>query len=346
MPSHQFYMSRCLHLAAMGFGAVAPNPMVGAVLVYQGRIIAEGYHHRYGTAHAEVDCITRLPQAARHLLPLSTLYVNLEPCSHHGKTPPCADMIIAQGIRRVVIGASDPNPLVSGRGIAKLKADGIEVIVPILEQDCHALNKRFYTFHQRHRPYIILKWAQSRDGYMAPTGQQPYWLTSDISRILVHRWRAEEQAILIGATTAIQDDSLLTARLWQGGTDPIRILIDPSLRVPATARLFAPSRSVTVYNSLRTDTEGHISWVQTPSPLSVAAILTDLYSRGIVSVLVEGGRVTLDHFIASGLWDEARVLTAPVSLGAGLPAPVVSGSATQVAHIGIDTLQVFIHSRP
>jgi diaminohydroxyphosphoribosylaminopyrimidine deaminase / 5-amino-6-(5-phosphoribosylamino)uracil reductase len=344
MSDHDRYIGRCIELASHAAGYTHPNPMVGAVLVHAGEIISEGYHRAYGQAHAEVDCLERLPQSMQYLLPQSTLYVNLEPCSHHGKTPPCADMIIARGIRQVVVGALDPYPLVAGQGVHRLRKAGIDVVTPVLEPDCRVLNKRFYTLHELHRPYIILKWAQSADGYLAPLDHQPYWLTCATSRTLVHKWRATEQAILIGAQTAIIDDPQLNTRLWAGGRSPIKILIDPMLRVPLSARLYSDEQRVIVYNTIKTDTCGHIDYQQVDMTHGLASMLADLHSRNIASVMIEGGAATLQHFIDAGLWDEARVFTTPSLLGKGLAAPRLSTIAIDTQLVDIDSLSIFLNS--
>lgn len=225
---NEFYMQRCLELAAMGAGQVAPNPMVGAVLVHQGRIIGEGYHRQYGQAHAEVNCVNSVAEEERSLIPLATMYVSLEPCAHHGKTPPCADLIVAQGIKQVVIGCMDTFSAVAGKGIEKLEKAGIKVETGVLEAECRQINRRFFTFHEQQRPYIVLKWAQSRNGLVAGAGGVPVRISNKYSDRLVHKWRSEEMGILAGTRTAINDNPRLNNRLWTG-KDPVRIIIDLSL---------------------------------------------------------------------------------------------------------------------
>ena len=343
MLSHQHYMSRCLHLAAMGLGAVAPNPMVGAVLVFQGRIIAEGYHHRYGAPHAEVNCINNVKPEDLQLLPQATLYVNLEPCSHYGKTPPCADFIIDKKIGSVIIGSTDPNPQVAGMGIAKLKAAGIEIIGNVLEQDCDFLNRRFLTYHKKKRPYIILKWAQSADGFIAPTDKTQLWLTNEFAQQRVHQWRTQEQAILVGTNTTLIDNPKLTARLWQG-TQPTRLIIDLDLKVPTTHHIYNDEAKTIVYNLLKNETIGNIIYQKVASPPTLLTnIIADLYSREIQSVIVEGGAFTLQQFIDAGLCDEARVFTASKTIINGIKAPPINNSKLiSEENIKDDQLKIYL----
>jgi len=336
-------MSRCLDLAIQGLGAVSPNPMVGAVLVHEGRIIGEGYHEQYGRAHAEVRCINNVKEQDKPFIKESILYVSLEPCAHHGKTPPCADLIIANDIKHVVIGSSDPNPLVEGRGIAKLHNAGIEVTEHVLERECDFLNRRFMTFHTKHRPYIILKWAQSADGFFAPQEQRQQWLTNDYSRKLVHRWRTEEDAILIGTNTALIDDPQLTARLWDG-RNPVRILIDMDLRVPPDSRIFNDDAMTIVYNGLKEGLEHGIVYVRATRDGLPQQIASDLYHRHVQSIIIEGGAYTLGQFIAAGLWDEARIFTSQSLLSAGIPAPQIEGAISDEQKLLDDTL-VIKHNR-
>ena len=335
-------MSRCIDLAAMGFGAVAPNPLVGAVLVHQDRIIAEGYHHCYGEAHAEVDCIKILKTEDINVLPHATLYVNLEPCSHHGKTPPCADLIIEKKIGTVVIGSTDPNPIVAGKGIAKLKAAGIEVIEHVLEQECDFLNRRFMTYHQKKRPYIILKWAQSADGFIAPIDKTQLWLTNEYSQKRVHQWRTQEQAILVGTNTAIIDNPKLTARLWQG-TNPIRLLIDLNLKVPANNHIYNEEAKTIVYNLTKEETHQYIIYKKIKDKDTLLVdIMTDLYTREVQSVMVEGGAYTLQQFIQANLYDETRVFTAPNTIINGIKAPTIRGKLISEEKINEDLLKIYL----
>jgi diaminohydroxyphosphoribosylaminopyrimidine deaminase/5-amino-6-(5-phosphoribosylamino)uracil reductase len=343
MPSHEVYMSRCLGLAVMATGSVSPNPMVGAVLVHEGRIIGEGYHEQYGQPHAEVNCINSVAEGEKHLIKDAIIYVSLEPCAHHGKTPPCADLIIEHGIRQVVTGSHDPNPLVAGQGIVKLRNAGIEVTARVLRQQCDFVNRRFITFHTQHRPYIILKWAQSADGYFAPDGNKQQWLTNEYSQKLVHKWRTEEDAILVGTRTALIDDPMLTARLWEG-KNPVRILIDMDLKVPLTSKMYNDDALTIVYNSQKEGLEYGTLYIKIISGETVPQqIASDLYSRKMQSILIEGGAYTLMQFIAAGLWDEARILTSPATLGSGIRAPYVSGIVCEKTNILEDTVTITLN---
>ncbi|MBS1618005.1 MAG: bifunctional diaminohydroxyphosphoribosylaminopyrimidine deaminase/5-amino-6-(5-phosphoribosylamino)uracil reductase RibD [Bacteroidetes bacterium] len=338
-------MSRCLELAVMGMGSVSPNPMVGAVLVHEDRIIGEGYHEQYGQAHAEVNCLKSVKPEDRHLIGDSTLYVSLEPCSHHGKTPPCADLIIDNQIKKVVTGSHDPNPLVSGRGIARMRAAGIEVIENVLREECDDLNRRFITFHTKHRPYVILKWAQSAEGNMASQEEKQVWLSDEYSKKLSHKWRTEEDAILVGARTAIIDDPQLTARLWEG-RNPVRVLIDRHLRVPETARILDEDAMNIIYNICKEGLEnGNVYFGLRPNENVVEQILHDLHKRSIASVIVEGGAYTLNEFIKAGIWDEARIIHTPVSLPGGIAAPHINGKLIKEEKLDNDTLLIKMNDR-
>jgi diaminohydroxyphosphoribosylaminopyrimidine deaminase / 5-amino-6-(5-phosphoribosylamino)uracil reductase len=320
-------MHRCLELALLGNGHVAPNPMVGAVLVHSGRdtgeqrIIGEGYHQQYGKAHAEVNCIAAVKEEDKHLIAESTMYVSLEPCAHHGKTPPCADLIVRVGIRRVVVGCRDPFPLVNGKGIEKLRAAGVEVVAGVLEAECVAMNKRFFTFNTLHRPYVVLKWAQSVDGFIAGTMGRTF-ISNEFTNRLVHKWRATEAAILVGTGTALLDDPALNARLWTG-PDPIRLVIDKELVLPPSLRLFDGKVRTVVFNFLRHEEEGMVQYYQVADDSSLIHQLSvALHRLKIQSVLVEGGARLLQSFIDADCWDEARVITnGELELPGGLPAP-------------------------
>jgi diaminohydroxyphosphoribosylaminopyrimidine deaminase/5-amino-6-(5-phosphoribosylamino)uracil reductase len=306
---HETYIKRCIQIAKNGLPAAIPNPSVGALLVHNNTIIAEGYTSAYGGAHAEVNCIAFAKAQTPDLIPTSTLYVTLEPCSHFGKTPPCANLIIDSGIKKVVIGTLDPFAKVAGRGIKKLREAGIDVTVGILEKECYIINRRFFTYHEKKRPYIILKWAQSQDGFIAPlekNEQKPVWITNQYSRQLVHKWRSEEQAILVGANTVIVDNPSLTTRDWEG-TSPIRVVIDVQGNLTKDFAVFNNySRTITI------DT------------LDPQEICKTLYKENIQSVIIEGGSKTLARFIESNLWDEARIFTGPIHLKDGIKAPVLS----------------------
>lgn len=291
------YMRRCLQLAANGLGRVRPNPLVGCVIVKDGRIISEGFHQEYGHNHAERNAILR--QLSTFNFQLSTLYVNLEPCSHYGKTPPCADLIVERGIRRVVCCNDDPNPLVAGRGFAKLEAAGIEVKRHVLEKEGRKLNRRFFTFMEQQRPYVILKWAESADGYLAPAASGPYWLSTQRQNRLNHRWRTEEAAILVGSETYLQDSPTLTPRHYLGPA-PQPVVLDRRNRLTVV-----PSH-----------------WLHLHCQ-TIPEVLHELYEAKLQSVIVEGGRKILAAFIESGLYDEVRILRSPQTLGNGLPTPAI-----------------------
>jgi diaminohydroxyphosphoribosylaminopyrimidine deaminase / 5-amino-6-(5-phosphoribosylamino)uracil reductase len=326
--SHEIFMKRCLELAIRGLGSVAPNPMVGAVLVHKGNIIGEGYHQEYGKSHAEVNAINSVRDQS--LLKESTLYVNLEPCAHMGKTPPCADLIVRKGIPNVIIGTSDPNPLVAGRGIEHLKKNGVNVEQDILTEDCLELNKRFFSFHQKNRPYIILKWAQTSDGFIdtirkpgEPIGVN--WISNSLSQMLVHKWRAEEQAILIGTNTVLTDNPQLTVRLWEG-RNPIRIIIDWNLRIPDTVAVFDQVTSTYVFNHRKKGKDSNTEWVQVEmKDKGMEPVLGWLYNREILSLIVEGGKEMLEYFIANRFWNEARIFIGNKTFGKGVKAPDIFG---------------------
>lgn len=314
MGTDEKYMFRCLELARLGVSYTAPNPMVGAVLVHGGRIIGEGYHQQYGQAHAEVHCINSVAEADRPLIAASTLYVSLEPCAHHGKTPPCADLVIAHQIPKVVVGCRDPFSAVNGKGIDKLQQTGIAVTVGVLEDDCRQLNKRFFIFHTRHRPYIVLKWAQTANGKIAAGGGERLMISNGISNRLVHQWRSEEMAILVGTNTALLDDPELTNRLWSGKS-PVRMVVDRHLRLPAHLKLFSGKPPAIIFNT-RTHTanpdlsgEHTIYYQLTPGEDMIHQVSNACVQLGIQSILVEGGASLLQSFIAAGYWDELRVIT-------------------------------------
>jgi diaminohydroxyphosphoribosylaminopyrimidine deaminase/5-amino-6-(5-phosphoribosylamino)uracil reductase len=319
------FMDKCIALAKQGLGNTYPNPLVGSVVVYKGEVIGSGWHQKSGEAHAEVHSIRNVSD--RSLLADSTLYVNLEPCSHYGKTPPCTDLIIQSGIRHVVIGMQDPFEKVNGRGIQKLRHAGVRVDVGIEAAACRELNKRFITTIEKQRPYIILKWAETLDRFLAPktkTTNEPVWISNLLSRTLAHQWRAEEQSILIGKQTALDDNPALTTRLHKGPS-PIRLLIDPKEEVDRKAKVFNPDQKVIVFTANKSRTEAHIEYVAIDfSANGLQQILSTLFQKGIQSILVEGGSITLQHFIDSGLWDEARVITGREKFAEGISAPNIT----------------------
>jgi diaminohydroxyphosphoribosylaminopyrimidine deaminase/5-amino-6-(5-phosphoribosylamino)uracil reductase len=340
-------MRRCLDLAGPGLGYTAPNPLVGSVIVYRGRIIGEGYHQRYGGPHAEVNAVQAVTD--KSLLPESTLYVNLEPCSHSGKTPPCADLIISTGIHEVVIGTMDPNPLVSGNGIQKLKQAGIKVTTGILQDQCHALNKRFFTFHKKKRPFVILKWAQTRDGYIdvlreKAGNETPNWISNEISRMLVHKWRCEEQSILVGTQTAFLDNPRLNVRQWPGNS-PVRMVIDRSLRLPKDLHLFDNTIPTVVFNEIKDKQESLTTYVKLDFNGNILKpLLLYMQDEGLQSVIVEGGQILINSFIKDNLWDEARVFSGSKEFGAGIQAPVILNVHPDIHPIREDLL-FFYHNQ-
>ncbi|MCX6296976.1 MAG: bifunctional diaminohydroxyphosphoribosylaminopyrimidine deaminase/5-amino-6-(5-phosphoribosylamino)uracil reductase RibD, partial [Bacteroidetes bacterium] len=326
MSDQEKYIKYCLDLAVKGLGQVAPNPMVGCVIVCDGEIIGEGYHEQYGKEHAEVNAIHSVKN--KELLKRSTLYVNLEPCSHFGKTPPCADLIVEYKIPYVVIGSIDTNSLVSGKGIEKLTNVGIDVKVGILEADCKKLNKRFFTFHEKKRPYIILKWAQTADGFIDAKRNEenttkPIQISNSDSKKLLHLWRSQEQAIIIGTNTALLDNPQLTVREVKGN-NPLRITIDKWLRIPKHFNLFDKSTPTLIFTSVNESSHENLEYVKIDFEKAIIPqVMEELYKRNIQSLLVEGGELLLNSFIDSNLWDAARVFISDKELGKGVNAPIL-----------------------
>jgi len=338
-------MHRCLQLAKLGAGLVAPNPMVGAVLVYQDRIIGEGYHELYGQAHAEVNCINSVNEADKKLISESTLYVSLEPCAHHGKTPPCADLIIKHNIPHVVVACSDSYKEVDGKGIQKLQQAGINVMVGIVENEALDLNSRFFTFHTKLRPYIILKWAQSNNGKIANEDFSVVKISHDITNKLVHKWRSEEAAILVGTNTALKDNPSLTNRLWQGN-NPVRLVIDRELKLPPSLQLFDGTVKTILFNELKNEAKGNLIFHKLDASKNLLpALLTALHQLGIQSVFVEGGATLLQSFIDQNYWDEARVITSEaLSINKGIAAPQLNNnSLASTQKITTDTISTFFN---
>lgn len=337
------YMLGALSLASRGIGKVAPNPIVGCVIVHNEVVIGEGYHEEFGGPHAEVNAINSVQN--KSLLAESTLYVTLEPCSHTGKTPPCADLIIRMKIPRVVIATVDPNPLVAGKGIEKLRAAGIEVITGVLEEKAKFQNRRFFTFHTERRPYIILKWAQSSDGFMdavrddKTTGSIA--ISGKVAHQIVHQWRSEESAILVGKTTAINDNPQLNVRLWEG-KNPVRVLIDPMLQVSGDSKIFNKDARTLVFNRLETRNIFHIDRIQLDfSEDILPKIMEYLHYEGLQSLIVEGGSDTLQRFIKAGLWDEIRRFSSKKAMKDGLKAPIVDLTPQVSVPISEDIFDIF-----
>lgn len=319
----EFYMRRCFELAKKGLGNVAPNPMVGAVIVHNDKIIGEGYHRKYGEAHAEVNAVNSVKD--KSLLKDSTIYVSLEPCSHWGKTPPCAKLLVESQFKRVVISNFDPFPEVSGRGIKMLRDAGIEVVTGVLEKEGYEINKRFFTFHTKHRPYIILKWAQSNDGFIAGKGGKQVMISTEETRRTVHRWRSEEMGILVGSNTAILDNPSLTVRYWHG-KNPTRIVLDRELRVPKENKVFdksAPTLLFTTKEATGYPENVKIIKMNTcQQQFDIEEVMTELYNQKIQSVIVEGGKQILESFLKLHLYDELRIETNKnLMIGEGIKAP-------------------------
>ncbi len=350
MYNHETYMQRCIQLAKLGTGNVAPNPMVGAVLVYENEIIGEGYHMQYGQAHAEVNCINSVPGKFKAQIANATLYVSLEPCAHFGKTPPCSNLIIQQQIKNVVIGCRDSFKQVNGKGIEQLKAAGVDVVVDVLKEECIELNQRFFTFHNSRRPYIILKFAQTADGFIGKATPNPskggelerLLISNEFTNKLVHQWRTEEAAILVGTNTALFDNPSLTNRLWTG-KNPLRLVIDTQLKLPSTLQLFNQQEKTVVFNLLKNEINQQIEYVQLNTTDSVIQqIIQYCYSHNIQSILVEGGTRLLQSFINENLWDEARIITnEQLFVQVGIAAPKLSGSLQSSTHIFGDRIDFY-----
>lgn len=343
MKKHEKYLKRCIQLAQNGLGTTYPNPMVGSVIVYKDQIIGEGWHKKAGEPHAEVNAVNSVKD--KSLLEKATIYVSLEPCSHFGKTPPCSDLIIQHKIPNVVIGTVDPNEKVAGKGIKKLIEAGINVTVGVLEKECNTLNKRFFTFHQKQRPYIILKWAESQDGFIAPAERherKPVWISNSYSRQLVHKWRSEEQAILVGTQTTIDDNPKLDVRDWTGN-QPTRIVLDPNNRIPKEHHVFDKKLKTIVFcqSNTHTNEENLTFEVIDFKQNAILQILTKLFQYQIQSVIIEGGRQTLQAFIDENLWDEARIFKGKPIFKNGTKAAIITPKTTIKKFILEDELLIF-----
>ncbi|MBD0832618.1 bifunctional diaminohydroxyphosphoribosylaminopyrimidine deaminase/5-amino-6-(5-phosphoribosylamino)uracil reductase RibD [Aestuariibaculum sediminum] len=333
MNMHERYIQRCLEIAKNGLGTTRPNPMVGSVIVHKNLIIGEGFTSAYGGNHAEVNAINSVKD--KEILKQATIYVTLEPCSHYGKTPPCSDLIIKHKIPEVVIGCLDDNILVAGKGIEKLRSAGCHVTVGVLENECKAHHKRFFTFHNKKRPYIVLKWAETTDGFIAPetrTEKKPVWITNKYSRQLVHKWRTEEQAILVGTNTVLQDNPSLTSRDWTGH-NPIRVVIDREEKLPKTFSVFNhEAQTLTLTKNI----------IDFTKPLA-QQVSDVLHNHNINSVIIEGGTKTLQSFIDENLWDEARIFTGTTTFGSGCKSPKLTGRLISKEHIINDTLKIYLN---
>jgi diaminohydroxyphosphoribosylaminopyrimidine deaminase/5-amino-6-(5-phosphoribosylamino)uracil reductase len=345
--TNELYMQHCLELAALGIGNVSPNPMVGCVIVHNDIIIGEGYHQQFGEAHAEVNAINdvfaRFGELAPSLLKNAVAYVNLEPCAHFGKTPPCADLLIKHGIKQVVIGNTDPFSGVNGKGIEKLETAGIKVETGILANECSLLNRRFFTRIKSQRPFIILKWAQTADGYFAPLVPSQKWITGEKAKHLSQQWRGEEDAILVGKQTALIDNPRLTNRSSKS-KNPIRIVIDRNLNIPKTHHIYNDEAKTIIFNEIKTAIIDNIHFIQMEDMNYYLAqkIAFQLYLMDIQSVIVEGGTQILDQFITANLWDEARIFTAQTTWNEGIKAPQLIGNKVSQLQLGEDKLTILM----
>jgi len=343
MTTHEFYMKRCIQLAKNGLGITYPNPLVGSVIVHNGKIIGEGWHKKAGEPHAEVNAVNSVKD--KSLLKEATIYVSLEPCSHFGKTPPCCDLIIVHEIPNVVIGTVDPFAKVAGNGIKKLIENGKNVTVGILEDECNELNKRFFTFHQKKRPYVILKWAETADGFIAPLTKmekKPIWITNTYSRQLVHKWRTEEQAIFVGTTTVLEDNPRLDARDFYGN-NPIRITIDKKGTIDNSYFLKDETIPTIIFSDVKILTENiNIKYENIIfDTYLINKILIYLHKINVQSIIIEGGKKTLDSFIATNLWDEARVFISNKKNKTGIKAPLIKNKPIKSFNIMEDQLNLF-----
>ncbi len=342
-------MLRCIQLGKKGLGTAAPNPMVGCVVVHKNKIIGEGFTSPYGGAHAEVNAINSVKD--KELLSMAALYVSLEPCSHFGKTPPCTNLIIEHKIPEVFIGLQDPHDKVSGKGIEKLKASGCEVTIGVLEKECRIHHKRFLSLQEKKRPYLILKWAETQDGFIAPNTKarkktpEPVWITNTYSKQLVHKWRSEEQAILVGTNTILEDNPKLTVRSWEG-KHPTRVILDKDLKIPSGFHVLDKSIQTIVFTQIA-DSSKYMDGIDYElidfsAPIG-KQICSTLYKHSITSLFIEGGSKTLQTFINEGLWDEARVFKGSTNFKSGITSPKISGELLETKPILSDTLSIFIN---
>ena len=341
MVNHEIFMRECIVLAKKGIMNVSPNPMVGCVIVYKDKIISSGYHKEYGGNHAEVNAIEN--SIDKKILSKSTLYVNLEPCSHYGQTPPCCNLIVKYNIPNVVIGTEDPCSLVKGNGIKYLIENKVNVICGILENKCKKLNKRFFIYQKNKRPYIILKWAKSKDGYIAPKDQEKsFWMTSNKSKKKVHKWRSEEDSILVGTKTVVKDNPELTVREISG-KNPIRIVIDRDLSLDLKRKIFNQQSETIIFNDKINLTTKNLIYVKSDFKNLVEDILNKLYNLKIISLIVEGGKYTIDKFISSNNWDEARVFTSEKTLITGIMSPTIKCNPSKTKNIDSDKLDIYFN---
>lgn len=339
----EIYMQRCFELASHGLGRTKTNPLVGSVIVHDNKIIGEGYHHEYGGPHAEVNAIRSVRD--KSLLSNSTIYINLEPCSHFGKTPPCSTLILSHRVPRAVISNSDPFPSVSGKGIEALRNGGVDVSVGVLREEGEFLNRRFLTFHRKKRPYVILKWAQTNDGFIDvvrnegdPIGTN--WITDEIARTLVHKWRSEEAGLVVGTNTVIADNPRLNVRRWIGNS-PLRIVFDRNGRIPASANILDNSQDTLIFTCLHEKYEGKTNTVLIDHEYQLIDVLNELYDHKIISIFVEGGQQILNSFIQQDLWDEARVFKGKIMFSQGVAAPVLNIPPDELIHFEGSELSIY-----
>jgi diaminohydroxyphosphoribosylaminopyrimidine deaminase / 5-amino-6-(5-phosphoribosylamino)uracil reductase len=339
----ELYMQRAFDLAEGGRGKVSPNPMVGCVIVKNDKIIGEGFHMQYGGPHAEVNAINSVIN--KENLQDAVLYVTLEPCAHHGKTPPCANLIISYPFKKVVISNSDPNPLVAGKGIEKLISSKIEVVQGILKEEGREFNRRFFSFIEKKRPYIILKWAETADGFIAREDFSSKWISNEFSRKIVHKWRAEEDAVMVGTNTALYDNPKLNVRDWKGG-NPLRIFIDKDLRISQGNNLYDGSQPTLCYNSIKSEKEDNFEFIKIEFAGNIInTIVKDLHSRNVQSLIVEGGSQLLKGFLGNGLWDEVRLFKSTEKFKKGISGPEFSGKLSSKEMIGGDELLIYKSER-
>ena len=344
---HNYYMARCIELALLGKGNTSPNPMVGSVIVHNGKIIGEGYHKKCGESHAEVNAVNSVKD--KSLLKKSTIYVSLEPCAHIGRTPACSKMIADLKIPNVVIGIKDPFAKVNGKGIEILKSADCNVTVGILENECYNLNKSFFTFHNKKRPYVILKWAETKDAFIdkirnSKSKNEPNWISNNLSKTIVHKWRTEEDAFLIGTNTALNDNPRLDSRLWKG-KNPIRIIIDQYLKIPISYNIFDKKAKTIIFTEKEANSSQNLEYIQIDFSKNILSqLLSKLYDKDIQSIVVEGGSFLLNSFISSSLWDEARIFIGNKYFKKGLSAPKISGELLSETKLDDDTLRIIANN--
>ncbi len=334
-------MTRALELAQLGRGSVSPNPMVGCVIVYDDKIIGEGWHQKYGEEHAEVMALNSVKD--KGMLKEAIIYVTLEPCSHHGNTPPCADRLVAERVKKVIVCNTDPNPLVNGKGIKKLKSAGIEVELDFLSIEGKQLNKRYFNFTEKKRPYIILKWAETADGFIAKKNYDSKWISNSLSRKIVHQWRAEEDAILVGTNTAHYDNPRLDVRDWKG-KNPVRIVIDRHLRLSRTLNLFDGNQQTICYNLKKDSKIKNLEFVKLESHQFFKSLFEDLCTRKILSIIIEGGAKILNYLIREDIWDEARIFKSSTKFQEGIAAPKLDNKYLTEEQAVLDN-KLFVYTR-